>query len=84
MVTAQELEDDNEYEDIKEDVRLECSDHGRVTNIVIPRMKEAYSSQVVGYIYVEFLESSMARAAALILNGRKFADKTVVVEYVSN
>lgn len=83
MVSAEELEDDNEFNDIKEDVKTECSDHGEVLNVLIPRYKDGYSTGTVGYIFVEFARSSDARTAAIALNGRKFAEKIVEVTYVS-
>lgn len=70
-------------------MRAECADHSgggdaSVTRVVIPRLKEGFPYQTVGFIFVEFLQPAMARSAALALNGRKFADKTVIVDYVSN
>ena len=32
---------------------------------------------------MEFFSSAMARSAAMALNGRKFGEKTVIVQYVS-
>jgi splicing factor U2AF subunit len=40
MVTRADLEDDQEYVDIVEDVRAECSQHGAVMDVLIPRAKE--------------------------------------------
>ena len=37
MVTPDELVDDEEYEDIQEDIRQECSKYGRVRSLEIPR-----------------------------------------------
>ena len=37
MVTPEELEDDQEYQDILEDVREECTKYGTITDIRIPR-----------------------------------------------
>ena len=37
MVTAEELEDEEEYEDIVEDIKDECSKYGLVKSIEIPR-----------------------------------------------
>lgn len=37
MVTPDELQDDEEYEDILEDIREECSKYGVVKSIDIPR-----------------------------------------------
>lgn len=84
MVTPSELEDDMEYEDIKADVRQECSQSGIVEDIVIPRRKDGYSSAIEGSIYVLFREVSMAQACRNSLAGRKFADQTVNAEFVSS
>lgn len=81
MVTGAELRDNAEYEDIREDVRLECADHGAVIRVLIPRECDGYMSTLEGLIFVEFVDPSGARAAALALNGRKFADKIVAVQY---
>lgn len=79
MLTPQDLQNDAEIADIREDVRLECVEHGRVIQVLIPRRKEGYS--IEGLIYVEFQTPAMARSAAMVLNGRKFADSTVGVTY---
>jgi splicing factor U2AF subunit len=83
MVTREDLQSDTEVADIKEDVRLECADHGSVLQVLIPRVRDGHNVSSEGLIFVEFYDSSMATSAALVLNGRKFADKTVVVNYVS-
>jgi RNA recognition motif-containing protein len=46
-------------------------------------MKEGYPASAEGYIFVEFANIDGARAAALALNGRKFDNKTVIVQFVS-
>lgn len=81
MVTAAELAQDEEYEDIREDVRLECAEYGRVEEVLIPRRQDGFPPAVEGNIFVAFASADMARAAALALNGRKFGDQTVLVQY---
>lgn len=81
MLTADDLDDDAEYLDILEDVRLECADYGAVRSLLIPRAKEGYAPSAEGFIFVEFNDTVGARNAALALHNRKFADKTVVVQY---
>jgi splicing factor U2AF subunit len=81
MVSSQEIQDNAEYEDIREDVRLECADFGAVIRVLIPRECDGYMKHLEGSIFVEFADASAARSAALALNGRKFADKTVSVQY---
>lgn len=83
MVEREELEDDSEFADIKEDVKDECSQHGRVRLVLLPRAKDGFPYAVEGSIFVEFEAAEGARAAAMALRGRKFADKTVALSYVS-
>lgn len=80
MVTSEEIQDDSEYADIMEDVRLECSDHGAVLKVLIPRRKENYPAHAEGNIYVEFSDTTGASAAKRSLAGRKFDNRTVIVE----
>ncbi len=80
MVTSEEIQDDSEYADIMEDVRLECSDHGAVLRVLIPRRKENYPAHAEGNIYVEFSDATGASAAKQSLAGRKFDNRTVIVE----
>jgi RNA recognition motif-containing protein len=83
MVTHDDLMNDNEFKEIREDVRLECEEFGPVVSVVIPRIKDGYPPSTEGYIYVEFSHVETARIAGMALNGRKFADRTVQVNYVS-
>lgn len=84
MVTAEELIDNEEYEEIKDDIQEECSKFGKVLEIKIPRPSGG-SRQVngVGKIFVKFDTSASAGKALKSLAGRKFADRTVVVTYFS-
>jgi splicing factor U2AF subunit len=81
MVTPDELGDDEEFGEICEDVREECSQHGDVLNVLIPRAKDGFPLQCEGSVFVHFQETVSARKAALALSGRKFADRTVDVDY---
>jgi len=80
MVTSEEIQDDTEFADIMEDVRMECSDHGAVLRVLIPRRKENYPAHAEGNIYVEFSDTTGAGAAKRSLAGRKFDNRTVIVE----
>jgi RNA recognition motif-containing protein len=83
MVTRDDLYNENEYHDIKEDVRLECIQQGGpVESLIIPRTIDGYPIAAEGYIFVEFSNVISSQKAYLALNGRKFADKVVVVQYV--
>ncbi|KAF2151712.1 hypothetical protein K461DRAFT_268846 [Myriangium duriaei CBS 260.36] len=84
MVTAEELMDDDEYEDaeILEDVKEECVKFGQVLDMKIPRPSGgSKQSEGVGKIYVKFDSPDTANTALRALAGRRFAERTVVVSY---
>lgn len=84
MVTADELLDNDDYEEIKEDVFEECSKYGKILSLKIPRPSAA-SRQLpgVGKIFAKFDNEESATKALKALAGRKFSDRTVVVSYFS-
>lgn len=50
MVSVDELNDDEEYNDLKEDVEEECKRFGTVVALEIPRLKVCYRLNCVVYI----------------------------------
>lgn len=95
MVTTDELLDDTEYQDIKEDVHSECSRHGTVTSVYIPRPLAAAASHAtsadaasgmepkgVGRVYVQFVHADECEAALRAIAGRQFDGRTVICAYV--
>lgn len=82
MVTAEELMDNDDYEEICEDVREECSKFGTITDLKIPRPTGgSRQSAGVGKIFVKFDTTESTTKALKSLAGRKFADRTVVTTY---
>lgn len=60
MVTAEELKDDAEYDEIIEDIREECAKFGHVRDVRIPRPGEKSTSRAAH----EWAEAAAAAAAA--------------------
>ena len=81
MVTSMELQDDQEYMDIKQDVWEECSQYGKLVHIVIPRAKEGFPKAAEGLIFVEFETPYGAAQASRALMGRRFSDRLVEVMF---
>jgi splicing factor U2AF subunit len=81
MVTTDDLKDDDEYEDIVDDVRDECSKYGNVRSIEIPRPVEGIDVPGCGKIFVEFSNTMESQAAQQGLSGRKFANRVVVTSF---
>ncbi|KAI3866705.1 hypothetical protein MKX03_006553 [Papaver bracteatum] len=81
-VSADELKDDEEYEDIVEDMRLEAGKYGSLTSVIIPRpMAGDEPSPGVGSVFLEFSDTIGAWKAREGLNGRKFGGNEVVAVY---
>ncbi|KAF9107582.1 U2 small nuclear RNA auxiliary factor 2 [Mortierella sp. GBA35] len=81
MVSPEELEDDNEYEDIVEDIRDECSKFGHVLEVKIPRPVVGHVVPGVGKIFVKYSSAEETTVALGALSGRKFADRTVLTSF---
>ncbi|XP_074647734.1 splicing factor U2AF 50 kDa subunit-like [Tubulanus polymorphus] len=81
MVVPEELEDEEEYEDILEDVREECSKYGLVKSIEIPRPIKGIEVPGCGKIFIEFQSPDQAQRAQQTLAGRKFSNRVVVTSY---
>ncbi|PGH18935.1 hypothetical protein AJ80_04262 [Polytolypa hystricis UAMH7299] len=84
MVTPEELLDNDDYEEICDDVREECTKYGEVVELKVPRPSGgSRQSAGVGKIYVKFSTPEAAADAMKALAGRKFQDRTVVTTYFS-
>jgi len=81
MVMPEDLEDEEEYEDIVEDVKEECSKYGRVRSLEIPRPIKGVEVPGIGKIFVEFDSVIDCQKAQQALAGRKFANRVVVSSF---
>ena len=81
MITPDELEDEEEYEDILEDVKEECSKYGIVRSLEIPRPIKGVDVPGCGKIFVEFNSIIDCQKAQQALTGRKFSNRVVVTSY---
>ncbi|KAL6992593.1 hypothetical protein U1Q18_010704 [Sarracenia purpurea var. burkii] len=82
VITADELMDDGEYEEILEDMREEGGKFGVLMNVIIPR-PATNGEQVagVGKVFLEYSNSANCATAKDALNGRKFGGNTVTAVY---
>ncbi|TKX23344.1 RNA recognition motif-containing protein 10 [Elsinoe australis] len=82
MVTADELIDNDEYEEICEDIKDECSKYGEILELKIPRPSGgSRQANGVGKIYLKYDSKDSSTKALRALAGRRFADRTVVTSY---
>lgn len=82
MVTKEELVNDDDYADIVDDVREECSKFGKVVSLDIPRPIDNVEVPGLGKVFVEFEDKNGSQAAAKALGGRSFAGRVVVTSYL--
>ncbi|XP_076894371.1 splicing factor U2af large subunit A-like [Bidens hawaiensis] len=82
MVTEEELIDDVEYEDLLEDIKIECGKFGSLVNVVIPRpnpngvVEPGFST-----IPLQYADTVSSRKAWAGLNGRRFGGNQVVASF---
>jgi len=81
MVKLGDLQDDELYEELLEDVAEECNTHGVVKSIVIPRGGTEESihldGEAYGKIFVQFVDVPSAKASLSAVIGRKFNGRIV-------
>lgn len=75
-ITEEELANDEDYEEILEDTKDECSGFGMLKNIEIPRTGDGK-----GRIFLEYLTKDDAANAIRQLQGRTFDGKKVEATY---
>ena len=87
---SSEVDNDEEYKEIVNDIRDECNKFGRVMSIYIPRTEVDKEVVGVGNAYVELYTLEESKEARRVLfaiiqqmAGRKFNRKTVKLLYFS-
>ncbi|RZC50936.1 hypothetical protein C5167_019362 [Papaver somniferum] len=82
VVTADELRDDGEYEEILEDMKDEGGKFGSLVSIIIPRPNaNAEQTPGVGKVFLEYVDTTSSAKAKLALDGRKFGGNEVKAVY---
>jgi len=82
MITTDDLNDKDEVLDITADIRNECSNFGEVIEIIIPTYgPDAKLMPGAGKVFVQFRTIEQAGACKKALQGRTFADRTVIVTF---
>ncbi|KAH8252582.1 hypothetical protein KR032_000655 [Drosophila birchii] len=82
MVLPEDLLDDEEYQDIRTDIQLECAKYGEVRSLKIPRpTSQIHPPQGCGKVYVQFESVDDCQKALKALTGRKFSGRIVMTAY---
>ncbi|KAK9666772.1 hypothetical protein RND81_14G210100 [Saponaria officinalis] len=82
VVTADDLRDDEEYQDILVDMKEEGEKFGSLVNIVIPRPgPNGELAPGVGKVFLEYADTDGSSKARSGMNGRKFGDNLVVAVF---
>lgn len=81
VVVNEVLEDDEEYEDIKEEMEEEGRKFGNLQKVVIPRPGDEGSTGGVGRVFLKYSSCEEAERAQVAMSGRRFDDRTVEVAF---
>ena len=77
MLSPKDLENEEEYNDILEDTREECSQFGQLISVIIPKAGELGATKV----FLEFASVDDAAKAIANLQGRTFDGRKVQAAY---
>ncbi|KAH8398975.1 hypothetical protein KR222_006410 [Zaprionus bogoriensis] len=81
MVLPEELLDDEEYEDIRRDIKQECAKYGKVKSLRIPRPRVDSPKGGCGKVFVRFESVEDCKKALNALSGRKFSGRIVMTSF---
>ncbi|KAM3285888.1 splicing factor U2af large subunit A isoform X1 [Capsicum chacoense] len=82
VVSVDELNDDDDYQDILEDMRVECGKFGALLNVVIPRPNPSGEpTPGLGKVFLEYADVESSSRARQGLNGRKFGGNEVIAVF---
>jgi len=83
ILTEEDLANNEEYEDILEDIKIECGKFGTVLELEIPRPVPIGSGPVPGQgkVFVHFSKPEETARAYASMVGRKFGGRAVVARY---
>lgn len=83
LVTDAELQDDNEYTEVYEDVADECRQYGQLHVLLIPRpVGPGQRAPGQGKVYAQFGTKEQAEAAREEIEGREFDGRVVSTVYM--
>ena len=77
MLSPQDLENEEEYQDIMEDTKEECSQFGALKSVIIPKAGQVGATK----IFLEYMTTEDAGKAIAGLAGRTFDGRKVTAEY---
>jgi hypothetical protein len=81
MISLKEIEDEDEYDDLYDDVMEECKNYGKVIQVKIPRPDSHEVVQGLGKVYVEYATRDGASFAKEHLEGKNFRGRKVEVVF---
>jgi len=67
IIDLEKIEEDEEYEDVYRDLKKELDKIGKINSLVLPRVKDGFEKDVVGSVFVEFMDESYAQIARFAL-----------------
>jgi RNA recognition motif-containing protein len=77
MLTSDDLQNNDEYNDIVDDTKEECSQFGQLVSVIIPRLNQPGATKV----YLEYTTSNDAANAISKLQGRTFDGRLVQAQF---
>ena len=81
MVSEHDVDSEDDYNGLKEEVEEECKKFGNLISLKIPRPTDQYPLTALKKIYLEYATTEDAANAEHELSGRKFGESVVVTSF---
>lgn len=84
IASAYELNNEEEYKEIFEDIYGEAEKFGRVEKVILPRASDSERTDVgIGNAYICYSTDEEAERAQIVFDGRKFGEHTIEARFFS-
>lgn len=85
VVTREELDDEEDYQDVLDETEEEARKFGSLQRVAMPRPSKEAGVDVkgVGRVFLAYEKEAEAERAFAAMDGRKFDDRVVVASYIS-
>ena len=83
IIKGLDIEDEDKYNEIKDDIKNECEKYGKVLDIFMPRKDvEDNATPGMGNAYVMYENIEQSKLARKFLSLKRFNNKSIYIQYI--
>ncbi len=83
IIKGLDIEDEDKYNEIKDDIKNECEKYGKIIDIFMPRKDvEDNATPGMGNAYVMYEDIEQSKLARRFLSLKRFNNKSIYIQYI--